>query len=157
MAHRLDRPNVIVFFTDQQRWDTTGMHGNPLGLTQPGPSGHERRAFCTGIHLPAGPALRPGHSADRALSEPAWGPFATASPCLKTPSPAHCFGGAGFDTAYIGKWHLGSQEPVPASERGGYHYWLGANLLEFVSDSYDAVLFDGESRRVKLPAIESTH
>ncbi|MER8158303.1 sulfatase-like hydrolase/transferase [Streptomyces sp. NPDC094472] len=27
------RPNVLVFFTDQQRWDTTGPHGNPLGLT----------------------------------------------------------------------------------------------------------------------------
>ena len=27
------RPNVIVFFTDQQRWDTTGIHGNPLDLT----------------------------------------------------------------------------------------------------------------------------
>ena len=27
------RPNVIVFFTDQQRWDTTGVHGNPLELT----------------------------------------------------------------------------------------------------------------------------
>ena len=25
-------PNVIVFFTDQQRWDTTGVHGNPLDL-----------------------------------------------------------------------------------------------------------------------------
>jgi hypothetical protein len=25
-------PNVIVVFTDQQRWDTTGVHGNPLGL-----------------------------------------------------------------------------------------------------------------------------
>ena len=24
-----DRPNVIVFFTDQQRWDTAGVHGNP--------------------------------------------------------------------------------------------------------------------------------
>jgi len=27
------KPNIIVFFTDQQRWDTTGVHGNPLGLT----------------------------------------------------------------------------------------------------------------------------
>ena len=26
-------PNVIVFFTDQQRHDTTGVHGCPLGLT----------------------------------------------------------------------------------------------------------------------------
>ena len=25
--------NVVVFFTDQQRWDTTGAAGNPCGLT----------------------------------------------------------------------------------------------------------------------------
>ena len=31
---RTDRPNVIVFFTDQQRWDSVGLHGNPLDLTQ---------------------------------------------------------------------------------------------------------------------------
>src|SRR5262245_49121652 len=27
------RPNVIVFLTDQQRWDTSGLFGNPLELT----------------------------------------------------------------------------------------------------------------------------
>ena len=27
------RPNVLVFFTDQQRWDTCGCYGNPLDLT----------------------------------------------------------------------------------------------------------------------------
>ena len=27
----LVRPNVILFFTDRQRWDTIGLHGNPLG------------------------------------------------------------------------------------------------------------------------------
>jgi len=27
----LDRPKLIVFFTDRQRWDTAGPHGNPLG------------------------------------------------------------------------------------------------------------------------------
>ena len=26
-------PNVLVFFTDQQRWDTLGCYGNPMGLT----------------------------------------------------------------------------------------------------------------------------
>ena len=25
-------PNVIVFLTDQQRWDCAGLHGNPLDL-----------------------------------------------------------------------------------------------------------------------------
>ena len=28
-----DKPNVIVFFTDQQRWDCMAAHGNPLGIT----------------------------------------------------------------------------------------------------------------------------
>ena len=27
-----NKPNIIVFFTDQQRWDTSGLHGNPLSL-----------------------------------------------------------------------------------------------------------------------------
>ncbi len=26
-------PNILVFPSDQQRWDTTGAHGDPLGLT----------------------------------------------------------------------------------------------------------------------------
>jgi len=28
-----EHPNVIVFFTDQRRWDTMGLHGNPMDLT----------------------------------------------------------------------------------------------------------------------------
>ncbi|MGH2370405.1 MAG: sulfatase-like hydrolase/transferase, partial [Chloroflexota bacterium] len=27
------RPNVLVLFVDQQRWDTLGAYGSPLGLT----------------------------------------------------------------------------------------------------------------------------
>lgn len=29
----MNRPNVIVFFTDQQRYDTSALHGCPLDLT----------------------------------------------------------------------------------------------------------------------------
>ena len=39
-----DRPNVVVFFTDQQRWDTSGLHGNPMGLT-PNFDAMARRGF----------------------------------------------------------------------------------------------------------------
>ena len=27
------KPNVLVVFTDQQRWDTCGCYGNPMSLT----------------------------------------------------------------------------------------------------------------------------
>ena len=33
MATTEKAPNIVVFFTDQQRWDTMGLHGNPMGLT----------------------------------------------------------------------------------------------------------------------------
>ncbi|MEG0689040.1 MAG: sulfatase-like hydrolase/transferase, partial [Hungatella sp.] len=29
----MNRPNVIFFFTDQQRWDTAGCYGQPLNVT----------------------------------------------------------------------------------------------------------------------------
>ena len=40
---------------------------------------------------------------------------------------------------------------MPPDLRGGYDYWLAANHLEFVSDAYDARLFDGDGNEQKLP------
>jgi arylsulfatase A-like enzyme len=64
---------------------------------------------------------------------------------------AHYFGEAGYATGYIGKWHLAAEDPVTAPRRGGYQYWLGANALEHVSDSYNALMYDNDNRAVKLP------
>lgn len=45
---------------------------------------------------------------------------------------AHCFKAAGYDTAYIGKWHLdGPDRPAPVPpgpRRQGFEYWMGANF-----------------------------
>lgn len=147
-----DRPNVIVFFTDQQRWDTTGVHGNPLDLTpnfdrmaQEGT--HVYNAFtCQPVCAPARASLQTGLYATNT------GVFRNGiglRPGQKT--LAHYFKAAGYDTAYIGKWHLATQEPVPPEQQGGYDYWLGANLLEFVSEPYNTVLFDREGKPHKLP------
>ncbi len=149
------RPNVIVFFTDQQRWDTSGLHGNPLDLTpnfdamaQDGT--HLARTFtCQPVCGPARSCLQTGM-------------YATETGCWRNGIPldperrtlAHFFRAAGYDTAYIGKWHLGrSGEPGPvaAEARGGYDYWLGSNVLEFTSDAYDCVMYDHRNRPVKLP------
>jgi arylsulfatase A-like enzyme len=64
---------------------------------------------------------------------------------------AHYFGKAGYRTAYIGKWHLASQDPIPEHEQGGYEYWLGSNLLEFTSEPYNTVMYDAKGNPVKLP------
>ncbi len=152
MARRTSRPNVIVFFTDQQRWDTTGLHGNPLDLTPTFDWMAQQ-----GTHAAAAFTPQPVCAPARACLQT--GLYATTTGCFRNGIPlppaartlAHHFGAAGYATGYIGKWHLAADEPVPVEQRGGYEYWLGANLLEFCSDAYDAVLYDGEGRPVKLP------
>jgi arylsulfatase A-like enzyme len=146
------RPNVIVFFTDQQRHDTTGLHGNPMGLTP-----NFDRYAREGTHLARSFTCQP--LCGPARSSMQTGRYATQTGCYRNHIPlpqeaetlARVFARNGYRTGYIGKWHLGSDDPVPAPERGGYQSWLAANLLEFTSDAYDTRVFDEDGRRVKLP------
>lgn len=150
-----ERPNVIVFFTDQQRWDTTGVHGNPLELTPT----FDRLAQ-QGTHLYHTFTPQPVCGPARSCMQT--GLYATTSGCYRNGVPlpessttlAHCFREAGYHTGYIGKWHLAdpdSEGPVSEQQRGGYDYWLAANMLEFTSDAYDTTLYDNEQKAVKLP------
>ena len=146
------RPNVIVFFTDQQRWDTTGVHGNPLGLT---PNFDRMARSGTDVHysITCQPVCGPARSClQTGMHATNTGVFRNGiSLADDAVTLAHCFGDAGYATGYIGKWHLASQDPIPESERGGYDYWLASNLLEFTSDAYDTVMFDNDNNAVKLP------
>ncbi|HHW09131.1 MAG TPA: sulfatase-like hydrolase/transferase [Firmicutes bacterium] len=153
MANRQEKPNVVVFFTDQQRWDTTGVHGNPLNLTP-----NFDRMAQRGTHLYNAFTPQPVCGPARAVLQT--GQYATAVGCWRNGIPlppdsrtlAHYFGEAGYHTAYIGKWHLADGKgPVASEQRGGYQYWLGANVLEAVSDAYNAIVYDGDNREVKLP------
>ncbi|NGP46837.1 sulfatase-like hydrolase/transferase [Bacillaceae bacterium SIJ1] len=146
------QPNVIVFFTDQQRWDTTGVHGNPLGLTP-----HFDQMAKTGTHLSRSFTCQPVCGPARSSLQT--GLYATETGCYVNGIPlsqdqrtlAHYFKDEGYQTGYIGKWHLASEDPVPAEERGGYDDWLGANALEMCSDAYDTVLYNNDCEEVKLP------
>ena len=146
------KPNVIVFFTDQQRWDTTGVHGNPLGLT---PNFDRMARAGTDVHysITCQPVCGPARSCLQT------GMYATNTGVIHNGltladdavTLAQCFNDAGYTTGYIGKWHLASQDPVLEDERGGYHYWLASNLLEFTSDAYDTLVYDNDGDEVKLP------
>ena len=153
MAKRRESPNVIVFFTDQQRYDTTGVHGNPDQLTPNFDRMALEGTFCKYAFTPqpvCGPAracLQTGKYATTL------GNYRNAIPLdISQKTMAHYFREAGYDTAYIGKWHLGTTRlAVPERERGGYEYWMGAGALEASSRPYDTVVYDRENQRVKLP------
>ena len=145
-------PNVVFFFTDQQRWDTTGVHDNPLDLT-PNFDHFARRGTHLYNFFTCQPVCGPARSALQT------GLYPTTTGCYRNGIPlppdaetlAHRFRAGGYATAYIGKWHLADVEPVPEAQRGGYEYWLAANQLEFTSDAYNTVLYDNDMRTVKLP------
>ena len=154
------QPNVVVFFTDQQRWDTSQAYGNPLDL-MPNFDRMARRgtlfenAFtCQPVCALARSCLQTGRYATET------GVFRNGLPLREDDTTlAKCFKAAGYHTGYVGKWHLGGgdpgfwggQDPVPEPRRGGYDYWLASDLLEFVSQEYNTVLFDNDNQPVKLP------
>lgn len=161
----MSKPNVIVFFTDQQRWDSTGVHGNPMGLTP----NFDRFALsgthffntvtCQPVCAPARSSLQTGKYA---ANTGVWRNGLGLEP--DEPTLARYFSREGYTTGYIGKWHLyggteshpspygtETNDPVPRNHQGGYEYWRGSNILEFASDAYDFHLFDEEGRNHRYP------
>ena len=146
------KPNVLVFFTDQQRWDTTGVHGNPMDLTpnfdRMATEGTHFYNACTAqpVCLPARLILQTGRYASQFDCFNNGGQMPVGTTTL-----GHRFRDAGYHTGYIGKWHLCHQEPVPAERRDGYDFWLGSNVLEFTSDAYRTMMYDKDNNEVRLP------
>lgn len=153
-AERPHRPNVLVFFTDQQRWDTVGCYGSPMGLT-PNLDRFARRgvilrsAFtCQPVCAPARASLQTGKYA---LATSVW------RNGLRLPAEertlAHYFKDAGYRVGYIGKWHLANtgDKPVPREARGGYtDLWEAADVLEYLSHPYDPKLYDAEDKLIQM-------
>ena len=149
------RPNIVVLLTDQQRWDCSGLHGNPLDLMPnfdrlARAGTHLRHSFtCQPVCAPARAALQSGLYPTQVGTFRNDQLFPTSTRTL-----AHHFRDAGYRTGYIGKWHLAPREytgAVPEKYRGGYQDWLAANILEFVSDAYDCRLYDDRGREHRLP------
>jgi len=146
------KPNVIVFFTDQQRWDTCGIHGNPLGLT---PNLDRAALEGTDFHrcFTCQPVCGPTRAVLQSGVYPTTNGTHTNGRALPKDSTtlARLFNQAGYRTGYIGKWHLGDDQIVPADQRGGYQDWLGVNALEMSSDAYQTRMWDENNNPVDLP------
>lgn len=152
---KLNRPNIIFYFTDQQRWDTLGCYGQKLpvspvldALAARGTL-FENAFTCQPVCGPARACLQTGLYATQAgvhINNRALPPDADTLARRLTQG--------GYETAYIGKWHLASDEEhnymtsaVPPERRGGYGFWLAADTLEFTSHGYNGYLYDGDLRR----------
>jgi len=154
-AAKAERPNIIFFFSDQQRWDTLGCYGNKMGVS-PNLDQMAKEGVLFENAMSAQPVCGPTRSVIQT------GKFATETGCWRNgimlptreKTIAHWLSEAGYEVGYIGKWHLASTRtrPVPSARRGGYRdFWLASDVLEFTSHSYDGHMFDGEGKRVEFP------
>ncbi len=154
-------PNIIVFFTDQQRWDTCGCYGQSLNTTpnldKLAAEGvlFERAFTCQPVCGPARSCLQTGR-------------YATQTGCYRNDialpadqkTIAHHLKENGYRTGYIGKWHLASDtengldnqtKPIPEELRGGWEDWLASDILEFTSQGYGGYMFDSDGSQKNWP------
>lgn len=163
MPKTTQQPNILFIFSDQQRWDTCGCYGQALPTTP-----NLDRMAAEGVRFEHAYTCQPVCGPARACLQT--GKYATEVDCptnnrmlpLEEKTLAQYLSGQGYDTGYIGKWHLASfgpkdgpdnyhTRPVPPERRGGYDYWLASDTLEFTSHGYDGYMFDGEGKRRDFP------
>lgn len=151
-------PNILFYFSDQQRADTMGCYGQKLNV-----SPNADRLAEEGVLFEEAFTAQPVCGPCRALFQT--GRYPSRIGCWRNGQPlppgvktiAEYFQENGYDTAYVGKWHLASRlgkhgappledyetRAVPPERRGGYRgFWRAADVLEFTSHGYDGCVFD---------------
>lgn len=145
-------PNVLVFLTDQQRWDSIGAYGNPMGLT---PNLDRMAAEGTRFinAFTPQPVCAPARSSLQTGKYPSTTGVVRNGLVLKdneTTLPM-LFERRGYETGYVGKWHLsnGNSDIVPPARRGGYdQFWVASNALEHSSVPYEGQMWDAKGQPV---------
>ena len=157
------RENIIFYFTDQQRADTCGCFGQPLDITP-----NLDSLAKEGVKFAHAYSPQPVCGPCRALFQT--GKYPTETGCFRNnimlpkgvKTLADYIEEAGYETAYIGKWHLASDgelekapvidytiTAIPKELRGGYTgFWRTADVLEFTSHGYDGYVFDENDNRI---------
>ncbi len=153
MARETDAPNVIFVFADQWHAQATGYAGDPNVHTP-----HLDRLAGESVNLVNAVAGCPVCGPYRAslltgrypLSH---GVFVNDVHLEhRSPSIAEAFKEAGYDTAYVGKWHVngrGRLRFIPPEDRQGFEFWRGMecthryNESGYYADTDEMLTWDG--------------
>ena len=148
-------PNILFILSDQHRFCDVGYAGNDqLATPHLDRLAAESAVFdhaysnCP-VCVPARGTLLTGLHACR------HGAASNDLPVYPdAPSIARALNGAGYQTAYVGKWHLGGvprDRFIPEEERLGFQYWRGCNCNhDYMNAYYD----DNDNRRHPIEGYE---
>lgn len=161
----MPQPNIIFYFSDQQRADTCGCYGQQLNITP-----QLDKFAAEGVKFEHAFTPQPVCGPCRSLFQT--GLYPTSTGCFRnnvalprnSKTLGHYFESAGYETAYVGKWHLASDgeletkphldfhdSPIPPEHRGGYTgFWRASDVLEFTSDGFGGYVFDEDMNKLEF-------
>lgn len=141
-----NKPNVIFVFADQWRQEATGYAGNP-DVKTPNLDALARESINFTHALSGCPVCSPYRASMLTGRRPLTHGVFVNDVYLQPDavSIAQAFSGAGYDTAYIGKWHVGGHGRsayIPPEQRLGFDYW---KVLECTHDYNHSAYYAGDS------------
>ncbi|MBS1799651.1 MAG: sulfatase-like hydrolase/transferase [Acidobacteria bacterium] len=155
------RPNIILYLSDQFRWDFVGANGANSSTHTPNLDDMARHGKNFTHAVTNQPVCAPARSvlmtSRYATETGVWRNGLALDQSL--PTLAGELRKAGYSSNLIGKWHLspdskaegGGPGYVPPEHRGGFlDLWEGANALEHTSHPYEGSLFDNDGNEIKF-------
>jgi len=149
------KPNILIFFTDQQRWDTVGAYGSPMNLT-PNLDRMAERGVRFERTFTSNPLCGPARTSIQTGKYPvSIGVYVNSIPlAVNEMTLPKYLTEEGYDLGYVGKWHLSNTvaEHVPLELRGGWNgYWRAVDILELSSEPYGGFVWDENNNKIILP------
>jgi len=150
---RKNKPNVVFVFADQWRAQATGYGGDPnlQGMT-PVLDKMEKESIHLVNAVSTCPVCTPYRASLITGQYPLTNGLFLNDLCLnpKAVSMAKIFTEAGYDTGYIGKWHLdghGRSAYIPKERRQGFEYW---KVLECTHNYNRSFYYDNDNPERKI-------
>jgi arylsulfatase A-like enzyme len=152
-------PNIILYLSDQFRWDFLGANGHNGSTRTPNldamaASGKNFTHAVTNQPVCA-PARSVLFTSRYATETGVWRNGIALGQTL--PTLAGELRKAGYTSNLIGKWHLapsaasggGGAGPVKEEFRGGFlDLWEGSNVIEFTSHPYEGTIYDRDGKEI---------
>ncbi|NQU41866.1 sulfatase, partial [bacterium] len=147
----MKKRNVVFVFGDQWRQQSMGYAGNPTVLT---PNLDQLASKCVNFRFAfaGSPVCTPWRASFLTGQYPlTHGLFVNdVSLNPEAQSIAKSFKSGGYDTAYVGKWHVDGQGRtnfIPRERQQGFDYW---KVLECTHDYNRSFYYEGDSDEQKL-------
>ncbi|TMM56773.1 arylsulfatase [Maribacter algarum] len=149
------KPNIIVIVTDDQGYGDLGYHGNPIVKTPHLDAFAKESMELTNFHVgttcaPTRAGIMTGRNANR---NNAWHTIAGCSILLEDEETmAEVFLRNSYQTAMLGKWHLGDNYPFRPHDRGFQEaFYHGGGGVQQTPDYWNNNYFDDTYFRNGVP------